>query len=203
MNGSLRKPLSRGKKKLFVSLNLFIKVFGYAIFMSDDNSQNTNFVRLFEMSPYSLLVSSTAYDIAGSGFATAHDKTPRIQVQPVQVTIHYSPQDKPPISGTGECMPYIHNGETVGQVHEEIGAMREVIEAGVSREELINTMPAGPSRNAIDAAFWVLECKQDEQTIWQKTGITKKDTLKTVYTLSVAEPENMVKQLKTFGTSPG
>jgi L-alanine-DL-glutamate epimerase-like enolase superfamily enzyme len=62
-------------------------------------------------------------------------------------------------AGRGECVPYRRYGETLESVIAAIEAMREAVERGIGRAELLDAMPAGAARNAIDCALWDLEGK--------------------------------------------
>jgi L-alanine-DL-glutamate epimerase-like enolase superfamily enzyme len=62
-------------------------------------------------------------------------------------------------SGRGECVPYRRYGETMDSVRAAIEAMRGPVEDGIDRAGLLDAMPAGAARNAIDCALWDLEAK--------------------------------------------
>src|SRR3954451_8251951 len=59
--------------------------------------------------------------------------------------------------GRGECVPYKRYGETMDGVSGAIAAMRDRIAGGMDRAALLDAMPAGAARNAIDCALWDLE----------------------------------------------
>lgn len=61
--------------------------------------------------------------------------------------------------GRGECVPYPRYGESVDTSIAEIEAVREALEKGVSRRGLLEILPAGAARNAVDCALWDLELK--------------------------------------------
>jgi L-alanine-DL-glutamate epimerase-like enolase superfamily enzyme len=61
--------------------------------------------------------------------------------------------------GRGECVPYKRYGETMDGVHGAIEAMRERIAGGIDRTALLDAMPAGAARNAVDCALWDLEAR--------------------------------------------
>lgn len=63
------------------------------------------------------------------------------------------------IVGRGECVPYPRYGESVESSIAEIEAARGAVEAGVGRRELLDILPAGAARNAVDCALWDLELK--------------------------------------------
>ncbi|WP_417120505.1 N-acetyl-D-Glu racemase DgcA [Pectobacterium cacticida] len=94
-------------------------------------------------------------------------------------------------TGRGECLPYARYGESVESVMAQIDNLRPLLAAGMTRAQLQDALPAGAARNALDCAFWDLECKSSGQTIWQRAGQPLPHNLHTAYTLSLDTPENM------------
>lgn len=68
-------------------------------------------------------------------------------------------------SGRGECVPYARYGESVEGVRAAIEAMSERISSGLDRQSLLDSMPAGAARNAVDCALWDLEAKASGKTV--------------------------------------
>lgn len=94
--------------------------------------------------------------------------------------------------GWGECVPYARYDETVESVVAAIETLRQPIEAGeVDRTSLIERLPAGAARNALDCAFWDLEAKQAGTSVAELAGLDELVPLTTAYTLSLAAPEAM------------
>ncbi|MBX4929267.1 N-acetyl-D-Glu racemase DgcA [Rhizobium binae] len=98
--------------------------------------------------------------------------------------------------GHGECVPYRRYGETMESVLAQIEAARPLIEAGISRHDLLSAMPPGAARNAVDCALWDLEAKQRGQSVASRLGIADPKPLTTAYTISLAEPEVMAAQAR-------
>lgn len=94
-------------------------------------------------------------------------------------------------TGYGECVPYARYGESIASVMEQITALNSDIRHGLDRESLQTRLPAGAARNALDCAFWDLECKQHNQRIWQRLNLPAPDVLETAYTLSLDTPARM------------
>lgn len=94
-------------------------------------------------------------------------------------------------TGKGECLPYARYGESVESVMAEIESLRTALAEGMTRAQLQHALPAGAARNALDCAFWDLECKSSGQTIWQRVGQAAPHNLQTAYTLSLDTPERM------------
>ena len=98
--------------------------------------------------------------------------------------------------GHGECVPYRRYGETMQSVLAQIEAARPLIEAGISRRDLLSAMPPGAARNAVDCALWDLEAKQTGQSVASRLGIADPKPLTTAYTISLGEPEVMAAQAR-------
>ena len=117
----------------------------------------------------------------------------RTQAEVVSVDIH-----KKGLIGRGECVPYARYNETLQSVVQQI----ESLPADIDKKTLQKTLPAGAARNAVDCALWDLECKQLNQTVWQLTGMEKPEEKITAYTLSLDEPNNMLKQAEKNSNRP-
>ncbi|RUM97976.1 dipeptide epimerase [Pseudaminobacter arsenicus] len=133
-----------------------------------------------------LSVNIERFPIAGTFTISRGSKT---QAEVVTVTI----RDGDHI-GRGECVPYTRYGETIEGVAHAIAGMRADIESGLGRHALIEALPAGAARNAIDCALWDLEAKTSGRPVWTGLSDTPPRALETAYTLSLAAPEAMAAQ---------
>lgn len=104
--------------------------------------------------------------------------------------------------GRGECVPYKRYGETMEGVREAIEAMREPIADGIGRRALLDIMPAGAARNAIDCALWDLEAKISGIPVADAIYAVPLWELETAYTLSLGEPEAMAAQARANAARP-
>ncbi|MFA1237772.1 L-Ala-D/L-Glu epimerase [Serratia odorifera] len=95
------------------------------------------------------------------------------------------------VCGIGECTPYPRYGESEGSVMAQLAAMVSAIEGGVTRAQLQQLMPAGAARNALDSALWDLECRQQGESLWQRSGISAPQHITMAQTVSIATPEAM------------
>ncbi|MBX9589185.1 MAG: dipeptide epimerase [Hyphomonadaceae bacterium] len=89
--------------------------------------------------------------------------------------------------GRGECVPYARYGETVESVRAAILAQRQVRD----RAALLQSMPAGAARNALDCALWDYEAKRSGTSAAVLAGLGKLDALTTAYTISLDDPHRM------------
>ncbi|CAG76015.1 putative mandelate racemase/muconate lactonizing enzyme [Pectobacterium atrosepticum SCRI1043] len=95
------------------------------------------------------------------------------------------------VTGYGECVPYSRYGESLDSVMEQIASLHSDIRNGLDRKALQTILPASAARNALDCAFWDLECKQHRQRIWQRLNLPSPAVLETAYTLSLDTPDRM------------
>jgi len=93
--------------------------------------------------------------------------------------------------GKGECEPHESDPSFMDKITATIESLRTKIEAGMSRDELNQLLPAGPARNSIDCAMWDLEAKQKGKRAWELAGIELKQPLITAYTICISSPFEM------------
>ncbi len=92
--------------------------------------------------------------------------------------------------GWGECVPYARYDETLESVEAEIAGLP----AEFTRQSLMDLLPAGAARNAVDCALWDLECKRAGKRAWDLAGLPVPGPEITAYTLSLDTPEAMQAQ---------
>ncbi|WP_027858580.1 N-acetyl-D-Glu racemase DgcA [Marinobacterium jannaschii] len=96
------------------------------------------------------------------------------------------------LTGRGECERTEALEADYPPVSDSIERARHAIEQGASRSELLQLMPAGSARNAVDCALFDLEAQQRNQHGWQLAGLAQAPkAVTTAYTLSLDSPENM------------
>jgi L-Ala-D/L-Glu epimerase len=93
--------------------------------------------------------------------------------------------------GRGEATGVFYLNETPSSLVGQIEAVREKLEAGVTREELRVLLPPGGARNAVDCALWELESKRARTPVWSLAGLQAPTPLLTTYTLGADTPEAM------------
>ena len=93
--------------------------------------------------------------------------------------------------GRGECCPYARYGETVEGVREAIAALGPALGEEPSRAELLQRMPAGAARNALDCALWDWEAKRTGTRAATLAGLPALRPVTTAYTISLGAPEEM------------
>lgn len=100
--------------------------------------------------------------------------------------------------GWGECVPYARYDETLGSVEAEIAGLPEEF----TRQSLMDLLPAGAARNAVDCALWDLECKRAGKRAWELAGLPVPGPEITAYTLSLDTPEAMQAQAAANADRP-
>ena len=92
--------------------------------------------------------------------------------------------------GWGECVPYARYDETLESVEAEIAGLP----GEITRTALMDLLPAGAARNAVDCALWDLEAKRAGKRVWELAGLPEPRPEITAYTLSLDTPEAMQAQ---------
>ena len=102
------------------------------------------------------------------------------------------------LQGWGECVPYARYGETLESVSAQIAGLPGQFD----RQSLVDLLPAGAARNAVDCALWDLECKKAGLRAWQLAGRPEPGPEITAYTLSLASPAEMQAQAAQHAHRP-
>lgn len=82
--------------------------------------------------------------------------------------------------GRGEAMGVGYHGETTDSLLEQLESARAQIESGVTRQELLDLLPQGGARNAVDAALWDLEAKASGVSAWDAARLPAKPVVTNV-----------------------
>jgi L-alanine-DL-glutamate epimerase-like enolase superfamily enzyme len=139
-------------------------------------------------------VRSEAWPIAGQ-FVIARGAKTKAKVIVVEIS-------EGPFKGWGEAVPYGRYGETIDGVLAQIDQARSAIVGGMDCEGLLDLMPPGAARNAIDCALWDLQAKQSGMRAYQRAGFARLDPVKTAYTISLGAPETMAEAAKAAAKRP-
>jgi L-alanine-DL-glutamate epimerase-like enolase superfamily enzyme len=92
--------------------------------------------------------------------------------------------------GRGEACGIYYLGDTQESMMAQLEQVRSAVESGATRLDIQELLPPGGARNALDCAYWDLECKSTGQSIWQRLGITPHELI-TVATIGIGTPEEM------------
>lgn len=105
-------------------------------------------------------------------------------------------------TGRGEGAGVYYHDDTPAKMIHEVEAVRDAIEAGITRAELQSLLPPGGARNAVDCALWELEARQQNTTVMALAGIRDPRPLVTVCTVGADTPEAMAQQALAYGPVP-
>lgn len=107
------------------------------------------------------------------------------------------------VTGRGECVPYPRYGENAESTILTIEAARGAIERGATRQELLQLMPAGAARNAVDCALWDLELRLAATDIATALGLeTPLRPIVTAMTVSLDAPDRMAAAAAALADAP-
>lgn len=144
------------------------------------------------MANFKINISEQSYKVRG-GFTIARGRIDAVPVLEVQI----EQGDK---IGFGECRPYARNDETIQSVTEQIRSIlpefQSQKDAYEAKSLLQSLLPAGAGRNAIDCSLWDLICKIEGKDIFSLLNISRKESLASLYTISVGTPEKMAEDAK-------
>jgi L-alanine-DL-glutamate epimerase-like enolase superfamily enzyme len=107
------------------------------------------------------------------------------------------------VTGRGECVPYPRYGENAESTVLAIEAARGAIEQGVTRHELLQLMPAGAARNAVDCALWDLELRLAGSSLAAAFGLQQPlRPIVTAMTVSLDTPDRMAAAAAALADAP-
>ncbi len=93
--------------------------------------------------------------------------------------------------GVGEGAGVYYHHETPTSMKGQVDAVAEVLAKGIGRLELLEVLPAGGARNAVDAALWDLEAKVTGKPVWALAGLAAPRPVLTTYTVGAGSPSKM------------
>jgi L-alanine-DL-glutamate epimerase-like enolase superfamily enzyme len=96
------------------------------------------------------------------------------------------------ITGYGEAAGINYKGETAATLKSTIDQFLTSHTGHLTQATLMEQLPAGGARNALDCALWDLEAKEKNKSIFDLTGAPAAP-VQTAFTLSMGSPTNMAK----------
>lgn len=91
--------------------------------------------------------------------------------------------------GRGEAYGIPYEGETPEGMRDQVATVRSQVEAGISREALLEILPHGGARCALDLALWDLEAKQTGIPAWKVIGAEEGRRVQSAFTISMRSLE--------------
>lgn len=93
-------------------------------------------------------------------------------------------------TGCGEATPIYYEGETAENCVSAIEAFA-LSHSHFDRLTLLDQMPRGAARNALDCALWDLECRVKGLALWEHAGLPQPKPLVSAFTISLNDPVRM------------
>lgn len=104
--------------------------------------------------------------------------------------------------GRGEAVGVLYAGETTESMLLQLQQIVSQIEDGVDREGLLNLLPAGGARNAVDAALWDLQAKLTGIPVWRGAGLDRGDAVTTAITIGIRSLPEYSKSARALADHP-
>ncbi|HVT37141.1 MAG TPA: N-acetyl-D-Glu racemase DgcA [Nevskiaceae bacterium] len=104
--------------------------------------------------------------------------------------------------GRGEAVGVSYHGETPDALLAQIERVRDAIEAGADRQDLLKLLPAGGARNAVDGALWDLEAKLTGVPAWRRAGLASGGPVTSCITIGIRPLEAYEKAAATLADHP-
>ncbi len=89
--------------------------------------------------------------------------------------------------GRGEAAGVDYDGETPERMLGQLAGVEPVLRRQPTGEQLLNLLPKGGARNALDCALWDLRAKQSGVPAWRSAGLASFDPLTTTLTLGLCD----------------
>lgn len=102
------------------------------------------------------------------------------------------------LRGRGECSGVYYKNDPPAHALAEIERMRDALAHGAGRMDLLDLLPAGGARNALDCALWEIEAKAQGRPVWQLAGLEQPRPVRTTYTIGADDAAVMAERAKAF-----
>ena len=89
--------------------------------------------------------------------------------------------------GRAEAAGVDYDGETPQSMARQIAEVADRLHDDLSAQDLMQALPAGGARNALDCALWDLRAKQGGQPAWQTAGLPMLQPVLTAYTIGLGD----------------
>lgn len=100
--------------------------------------------------------------------------------------------------GLGECSGVYYKNDSPAHCLSEIERVRDDLAQRPDREDLLDLLPPGGARNALDCALWDLEAKLQRRPVWELAGLKEPRPLLTTYTVGADTPHTMAQRARDF-----
>jgi L-alanine-DL-glutamate epimerase-like enolase superfamily enzyme len=93
--------------------------------------------------------------------------------------------------GRGEGAPIPRYGDTVDSCVAQLQSVAKFVEHGLGRRDLLDLLPPGAARNALDCALWDLEARLAGRSVGELIGRKLRGYVTTALTVSLDAPQAM------------
>lgn len=90
-------------------------------------------------------------------------------------------------TGRAEAAGVDYDGETPRSMATQIASVAPRLHDGLTAAQLLELLPAGGARNALDCALWDLRAKQSGVPVWQAAGLPALHPVTTAFTLGLGD----------------
>jgi L-alanine-DL-glutamate epimerase-like enolase superfamily enzyme len=104
--------------------------------------------------------------------------------------------------GRGEGVPYPRYGESVESALAAVEQVRELVESGGDRGDLLQALEPGAARNALDCALWDLEARRSGRDVASLIGVPAPERLASALTIVIDTPEAMARAAAAVAHAP-
>ena len=104
--------------------------------------------------------------------------------------------------GRGEGVPIPRYGDTVESCVAQLQAVASQVAAGLGRRELLDVLPPGAARNALDCALWDLEARQADRSVADLIGRPPAVSVVTALTVGLGPLEQMAQAAAALADHP-
>ena len=109
------------------------------------------------------------------------------------------------VVGLGEAVPYPRYGETPEGSADAVEGLRGWVDDPAQgapadrRSRLLEALPPGAARNAVDCALWDLEAKLTGRTVAELADLSPPKSAQTAFTISLASADGMAEAAREAG----
>lgn len=111
-------------------------------------------------------------------------------------------QDAQGHRGRGEAAGVDYDGESPASMAGQVAAIAPRLHADVTPTELMQWLPAGGARNALDCALWDLRAKQSASRVWTLAGLPAAKPVLTACTIGLGSPDDVRRKARALGRMP-
>src|SRR5690606_2173600 len=121
----------------------------------------------------------------------------KTEIETVRVTIA-----REGVAGVGAATPYPRYGESAASAAAQVESIRRELEAGLGRRRLLDLLPPGAARNAVDCALWDLEARSAGVGVADLIGAARPRRCETAMTVSLDTPGRMEAAAARLASAP-